>query len=122
MAALLAASACASGAGAAESFSLPLASSGSLSGEHVFDVVTIEGTLTVPPLDAAAAGSGTLHLKANRIILGATGVIDATGAGHRGELDGSAGGPGAGGTPTFGDDQTSQPGGGGSHRGKTAKT
>ncbi len=88
----------------------------SLSGEQLFETVEIAGTVKVNSYSASDASSGWLHIKAHTITISTTGVIDASGAGYRGEKTGGQG-PGAGGTVVPGDLKDPTPGGGGAHSG-----
>lgn len=65
---------------------------------HYYPSVTIKdgGVLSVTPV-GASGGTGRLHIKANRIIIEASGVLDAAGAGHRGVAGQAGGGLGGGG-------------------------
>lgn len=61
---------------------------------YFYNTVTIKdgGVLNVPP-----GGTGRLHIKANKIVIEAGGVIDASGAGYRGVSGMPGEGPGGGG-------------------------
>jgi hypothetical protein len=65
---------------------------------YFYNTVTIKdgGVLSVIPV-GTPGGTGRLHIKANKIVIEAAGILDASGAGYRG-LTGKAGsGPGGGG-------------------------
>jgi len=92
-----------------------------LAGEHVYDTLSITngGVLRVIPYDGSP-GSGTLHIKANRITIEQGGVISATGSGYAGKNndngDAEPGSNGGGRRPaTLG-----HPGSGGGYGGKGA--
>jgi len=100
--------------------SLTISAKASLSGEHVYDKLTIAkgGELSVAPL--GPGGSGLLHIKANQIVIEQGGTITATGSGYPGinDADGGAamGSNGGGKHPST----NGLPGGGGGFGGKGA--
>ena len=94
---------------------IPAGSEVTLGGDQTDDEYNIAGTVRVPAYNASTPGqTGFLHLRANRITISATGIIDATGRGYA--FAPGAGGPGAGGTPAD-IDGANEPGGGASHSG-----
>jgi len=96
--------------------------SSTLSGTHLYETVTIDGRLRVAPFDIDDPDSGWLHLRAERIVVAATGVIDANGAGFQGTdpPDDVINGPGEG-TSVGAMGNTPVPGAGGSHVGRGAR-
>ncbi len=84
-----------------------------LDGDQSFRTITVKkgGVLGVIPV---SKGKGWLHLRANRIVIEAGGVITADAAGYAGKEGKDGDGPGAGKTPA-GVPQDAKPGGGGAH-------
>jgi len=104
----------------AEDLVVKAGESATLSGEHVYRTVTIEGTLLVGKFDGKDPNSGWLRLKSNSIKVSAGARIDANGRGHRGALAGAEGtamGAGTSPTPASPDDAEPLAGGGGAHIG-----
>jgi hypothetical protein len=87
-------------------------------GDHVYETIQIAGTLNVKAYDGSAE-TGWLYLRAHRIVIEATGTINAKGKGYVLDLSGTAGvmpGMGAGSSPA--DAGVPLPGGGAAHVGQ----
>ncbi len=93
--------------------------SSTLQGLHLYETVTVHGRLRVAPFDIDDPESGWLHLRAERIVVAASGVIDADGAGFQGTdpPDDVVNGPGEG-VSLSAMGNTPVPGAGGSHVGR----
>jgi hypothetical protein len=86
-------------------------------GIHFYESLKLGGTINVADRNMDAPSSGWLHIKANSIVIDATGVIDASSAGFRGstEMTPPDSGFGPGGAPPviFRSPASPGPGGGG---------
>ncbi|MBI4703282.1 MAG: putative metal-binding motif-containing protein [Deltaproteobacteria bacterium] len=116
MVALVASGVLAAGRARAEDLVVPAGGEVMLGGDHLFDKVTVKGTLLVKRYDQAQPdGAGWLRIGANTIVIEAGGAVDATGKGYRGGSGAAQGhdnGAGAGKTASG---PMPRPGGGGAH-------
>lgn len=102
--------------GAARAQTLAIASDQTLSGDQIYQEVTIDAEVSVPAFDPGQPGTGWIRIFADRIVIGEAGRIDADGAGY----DGTELGPGSGGANQPANADQPAPGGGGAHVGAGA--